>query len=125
MALVAGVRVKLVTDLVLGDAAEASGGGEPVGLLLLGAGVEGTVEHVTGEVAPPDEVREYERLRALRDDYGHTMPGESLKRLEAEIAKLTPHWEAFQVRGPRSSVRVRFDNGFVLDGADEQVLTAL
>ncbi|MGW4384821.1 hypothetical protein [Kitasatospora sp. NPDC004531] len=124
MALVAGARVKLVADVVLGDAS-ASGGGEAVGVLLLGAGVEGTVEHVVGEVAAPEEVREYERLRALHDDYGHTMPAESLKQLEAEIAKLVPHWEAFQVRGPRSSVRVRFDNGLVLDGADEAVLTAL
>ncbi|MFF0296426.1 hypothetical protein ACFYS8_20700 [Kitasatospora sp. NPDC004615] len=122
MALVAGVRVKLVTELALGD---ASGDGETVGLLLLGAGIEGTVERVVGEVTAPEEVREYERLRALHDDYGHTMPTESLKQLENEIAKLVPHWEAFQVRGPRSSVRVRFDNGFVLDGADEAVLTAL
>ncbi|MEV7120907.1 hypothetical protein [Kitasatospora griseola] len=122
MTLVAGVRVKLVADVELGD---ASGSGEPVGVLLLGAGVEGTVEHVVGEVAAPEEVREYERLRALHDDYGHTMPAESLKQLESEIAKLVPHWEAFQVRGPRSSVRVRFDNGLVLDGADEAVLAAL
>ncbi|MFJ5926731.1 hypothetical protein ACIQF6_29455 [Kitasatospora sp. NPDC092948] len=122
MTLVAGQRVALVTDLTLG---EAFGDGEAaVGFLRLAAGVEGTVEQVV-EVPPSDEVREYQRLRALFDDYGHTMPAESRKALEGQIASLEPHWEAYGEHGPQSSVRVRFDNGYVLDTADETVLTAL
>ncbi|MFD8482910.1 hypothetical protein [Kitasatospora sp. NPDC059673] len=122
MTLVAGQRVTLVTDLTLG---EAFGDGEAaVGFLLLAAGVEGTVEQVA-EVPPSEEVREYQRLRALFDDYGHTMPAESRKALEGQIASLEPHWEAYGERGPQVSVRVRFDNGYVLDAADETVLKAL
>ncbi|RKE18080.1 hypothetical protein [Streptomyces sp. TLI_171] len=124
MTLVEGQRVRLVADLALGTASEGADG-PVVGFLLLGAGVEGTVQRVAGEVPPPEEVREYERLRALFEDYGHTMPPETLGRLEAELAELEPHWDAFRARGARSSARVRFDNGFVLDEADEAVLAAL
>ncbi|MGW4817110.1 hypothetical protein ACWEPB_36450 [Kitasatospora cineracea] len=124
MALVEGQRVRLVEDLTLGGAS-AGKDGPLVGVLLLGAGVEGTVVRVTGELPPPGEVREYERLRALFEDYGHTMPAESLRRLEAQLAELEPHWREFEARGPLSSVRVRFDNGFVLDDADGAVFAAL
>ncbi|MFJ1754560.1 hypothetical protein [Kitasatospora sp. NPDC088134] len=122
MGLVEGQRVGLAEDLVLGEAS-AGADGVVAGVLLLGAGAGGVVERVR-EVPPPAEVREYERLRALFEDYGHTMPAESLRRLEAEVAELEPHWREFTARGPQVSVRVRFDNGFVLDGADEAVLTA-
>ncbi|MFI1519802.1 hypothetical protein [Kitasatospora cineracea] len=124
MALVEGQRVRLVEDLTLGGAS-AGEDGPLVGVLLLGAGVEGTVVRVTGELPPPGEVREYERLRALFEDYGHTMPAESLRRLEAQLAELEPHWREFEARGPLSSVRVRFDNGFVLDDADGALFAAL
>ncbi|WP_254897661.1 hypothetical protein [Kitasatospora sp. NA04385] len=122
VALVEGERVRLVEDLALGGAS-AGEDGPLVGFLLLGAGVEGTVVRVTGELPPPEEVREYERLRALFEDYGHTMPAESLRRLEAQLAELEPHWREFGAAGPRSSVRVRFDNGFVLDDADAAAFT--
>jgi hypothetical protein len=116
-----GQRVRLAQDLGLGGAV-AGETGAVVGFLALGAGTEGTVERVEGELPEPGEVREYRRLKALFDDYGHTMPVESRKRLEGEITALEPEWAAFLEQGTPVTVRVRFDNGFVLDGAHESVL---
>ncbi|WP_280664144.1 MULTISPECIES: hypothetical protein [unclassified Kitasatospora] len=116
--------MRLAEDLGIGEAVA----GEPeavVGFLSLGAGIEGTVEHVDGELAESEEVREYQRLRALFEDYGHTMPAASRERLETEIAALEPEWAAYQERGRRVTVRVRWDNGFVLDGAHQDILTPL
>ncbi|GAB7184253.1 hypothetical protein ATKI12_4084 [Kitasatospora sp. Ki12] len=124
MTLEEGRRVRLAEDLELG-AAVAGEPGAVVGLLSLGAGLEGTVERVDGELPESREVLEYQRLTALFEDYGHTMPTASRERLEAEIAALEPEWAAYRERGKRVTVRVRFDNGFVLDGAHQDVLTAL
>ncbi|MFF7459232.1 hypothetical protein [Kitasatospora sp. NPDC008115] len=124
MTLEEGRRVRLAEDLGIGDAHA----GEPaavVGFLSLGAGIEGTVERVNGELPQSQEVREYQRLKALLDDYGHTMPQASRERLEAEIAGLEPQWAAYRGRGRRVTVRVRWDNGFVLDEVHEDVLTTL
>ncbi|MFJ9518503.1 hypothetical protein ACIRPK_09590 [Kitasatospora sp. NPDC101801] len=114
-----GRRVRLAEDLGIG---EAVSGSAVVGFLALGAGLEGTVERVNGELPEREAVREYRRLKALFEDYGHTMPTESRRRLEGEIAALEPEWAAFREQGNRVTVRVRFDNGFVLDGAHEDVL---
>ncbi|WP_232248261.1 hypothetical protein [Streptacidiphilus rugosus] len=116
--------MRLAEDLAIGEAV-AGEPGAVVGFLALGAGIEGTVERVDGELPESEEVREYERLKALFDGYGHAMPEASRKRLEEEIAQLEPEWAAHRERGSRVTVRVRWDNGFVLDGAHEDVLTAL
>ncbi|MFD8319818.1 hypothetical protein [Kitasatospora purpeofusca] len=124
MTLEAGRRVRLAEDLGIGEAF----GGDPgaaVGFLALGAGIEGTVERVDGELPESQEVREYQRLKALFEDYGHTMPAASRERLETEIAELEPEWTAHRERGRRVTVRVRWDNGLVLDGAHQEVLTLL
>ncbi|MFE7562744.1 hypothetical protein [Kitasatospora sp. NPDC057500] len=124
MTLEEGRRVRLAEDLGIGDAHA----GEPaavVGFLSLGAGIEGTVERVNGELPQSQEVREYQRLKALLDDYGHTMPQASRERLEVEVAELEPQWAAYRGRGGRVTVRVRWDNGFVLDEVHEDVLTTL
>lgn len=124
MTLEAGRRVRLAQDLGIGEAVT----GEPgavVGFLALGAGIEGTVERVDGELPEREEVREYQRLKALLDAYGHTMPEASRTRLAAEIAVLEPQWSAHRERGSRMTVRVRWDNGFVLDGAHQDILTPL
>ncbi|BFV60974.1 hypothetical protein KCMC57_up60780 [Kitasatospora sp. CMC57] len=117
-----GRRVRLVADIGLADAV-AGTTGAVVGFLSLAAGTEGTVEQVDGELPEPEEVREYRRLKSLLEDYGHTMPAESRKRLESQVGDLEAEWAAFQERGSSVTVRVRFDNGFVLDGAHEEVLT--
>jgi hypothetical protein len=124
MTLEDGGRVRLAEDLAIGEAV-AGEPGAVVAFLSLGAGIEGTVERVDGELPESSEVREYQRLKALFEDYGHTMPEASRKRLEAEIAVLEPHWAAHREQGTRVTVRVRFDNGFVLDGAHEDILTPL
>ncbi|MBW5482490.1 hypothetical protein [Streptomyces bambusae] len=124
MTLTEGRRVKLAVDIGLADAV-AGATGAVVGFLSLAAGVEGTVERVEGQLPPSHEVREYQRLKSLLDDYGHTMPAESRKRLEEEVRTLEPEWTAFRERGNRVTVRVRFDNGFVLDGAHEDVLVSV
>ncbi|KQV12666.1 hypothetical protein [Kitasatospora sp. Root107] len=121
MTLTKGRRVRLTTDIGLADAV-AGTTGAVVGFLSLAAGTEGTVERVDGQLPEPEEVREYRRLKPLLDDYGHTMPAESRKRLESQIAALEPEWAAFQEQGVSVTVRVRLDNGFVLDGAHEDVL---
>ncbi len=124
MTLEKGRRVRLAEDLGIGEAV-AGEPGTVVAFLSLGAGIEGTVEGADGELPESNEVREYQRLRALFEDYGHTMPEASRKRLEAEIAVLEPQWAAHREQGNRVTVRVRFDNGFVLDGAHQDILTPL
>ncbi|WP_055588598.1 hypothetical protein [Peterkaempfera griseoplana] len=124
MTLEEGRRVRLAEDLGIGEAF-AGNPATVAGFLSLGAGLEGTVERVDGELPETAEAREYQRLRALFEDYGHTMPEASRQRLQTEIAALEPQWAAFQERGARVTVRVRLDNGFVLDGAHQDVLTPL
>ncbi|MFD3579850.1 hypothetical protein [Streptomyces sp. NPDC058644] len=119
MTLKAGQRVVLAADTRLSDSAEVSG--VVVGFLTLAAGIGGTVEQVIGQQDESDDVREYERLKSLLDSFGREMPTESRRQLEDKVGCLEPAWTAFQERAPRVSVRVRFDNGFILDGADEDV----
>ena len=69
-------------------------------------------------------LREYQRLKSLSEDYGHTMPEASRHRLEEQIAALEPQW-ARRRAGSRVTFRVRFDNGFVLEGAHQDILTPL
>ncbi|MFF1695477.1 hypothetical protein ACFVXC_17860 [Streptomyces sp. NPDC058257] len=119
MTLEAGQRVVLAADTRLTDAAEVSG--VVVGFLSLAAGTGGTVEEVVGHQEESGEVREYERLKSLLDAFGCEMPTESRRQLGEKVGSLEPAWTAFQERAPRVSVRVRFDNGFILEGADEDV----
>ncbi|MFJ9770361.1 hypothetical protein ACIRVF_03860 [Kitasatospora sp. NPDC101157] len=128
MTLEEGRRVRLTADLGIGEALSrdpGAGTGTVVGFLSLGAGTEGTVERVDGELPESEEVREYQRLKALFDDYGHTMPEASRERLEAQIAALEPEWTAHRARGTRVTVRIRLDNGLVLDGVHQDVLAAV
>ncbi|MFJ6940637.1 hypothetical protein [Streptomyces sp. NPDC101132] len=124
MGLAEGRRVKLAVDICLGEAV-AGTTGATAGLLSLAAGTEGTVERVDGPPRESHAVREYLRLRSLLQDYGHTMPEASRQRLEEEVRELEPQWSDFREHGGRATARVRFDNGFVLDGAPEAVLTHL
>ncbi|KJY34210.1 hypothetical protein, partial [Streptomyces katrae] len=84
MTLREGQRVRLAIDIGLADAV-ARPAGAAVGFLSPAAGAEGTVERVEGQRPPGRAVLEYERLRSLLGDYGHTMPAESRKRLEEEV----------------------------------------
>ncbi|MCX4751051.1 hypothetical protein OG455_37065 [Kitasatospora sp. NBC_01287] len=114
----------MAEDLTIGEALA----GQPeavVGFLSLGAGIEGTIERVDGELPQSHAVLEYQRLKALFGAYGHTMPVASRKRLEAEIAVLEPQWAAYQEQGDLVTVRVRWDNGFVVDNAHQAILTPL
>ncbi|WKD30961.1 hypothetical protein [Streptomyces xanthophaeus] len=121
MTLNEGLRVRLAADLTLTGPVTAAG--EPVaGFLALASGTEGTVERVD-EHQPQsgEDVREYERLKSLLDSFGHQMPEGSRKQLGEKVASLEPAWTAFQEQKLRVTVRVRFDNGFVLDGAHEEL----
>ncbi|MFI6155123.1 hypothetical protein ACIBCA_20810 [Kitasatospora sp. NPDC051170] len=111
-----GQRVGLGVDLGIGEAV-AEGVGV-VGAVSVGAGVRGVVERVDGVVPEGAEVREYRRLKGLLEDYGHTMPAGSRERLEAEVAGLEAVGAAYR---ERVTVRVRLDNGLVLEGVDEGV----
>ena len=128
MTLTTGRRVRLVTDLVLTGSVTLADGSPAekeavAGSLALAAGVEGLVERVS-EREQPQEVREYVRLKSLLDDYGPQMPPASRERLEQEVASLETEWRAFQEQGPRVTVRVRLDNGFVLDDVPGGLFTS-
>ncbi|MFE5709424.1 hypothetical protein ACFQ7J_01120 [Streptomyces sp. NPDC056501] len=97
------------------------------GSLSLASGTEGTVErvhdHRDREVRQSHGAREYVRLKSLLDDFGHQMPPETLRQLEEQIGSLEPEWIAHQGRKLRVTVRVRLDNGFVLDDVHEDLFT--
>ncbi|MEU3726792.1 hypothetical protein [Streptomyces sp. NPDC031705] len=131
MTLEEGRRVTLAVDIRLAGelAADIGPVGTPAvpvaGFLALAAGAEGTVERVDEQQRQESrEVREYERLTSLLESFGRDMPPESKRRLEEQVASLEPAWAAFQEQRPGSTVRVRFDNGFVLDGTPEDAFTA-
>ncbi|MGW1765725.1 hypothetical protein ACWCQL_16825 [Streptomyces sp. NPDC002073] len=128
-----GRRVKLVADLRLAgeatlavDAPDSPAAGASAGFLALPSGTEGTVERVDAhEREQSHGAREYERLTSLLGDFGHQMPPASRQQLEDRIGELEAEWRAFQERKDRVTVRVRFDNGFVLDGADQEAFAAV
>lgn len=127
MGLTDGQRVKLAVDLRLGGPVTLGGEGSPAagavaGFLSLAAGTPGTVERVDEHVREQShEVREYLRLTSLLDAFGPQMPPGSRKQLEEQVGSLEPLWTAYREQGVRVTVRVRFDNGFVLDDAHEDV----
>ncbi|OEJ30556.1 hypothetical protein [Streptomyces subrutilus] len=129
MALKVGLRVQLAADTRLTGAVavteDSATEGAVAGFLSLAAGTEGTVERVVEHRHQSQEVREYERLRSLLDSFGHDMPAGSRKQLEEKVASLEPEWTAYQEQGPRVTVRVRFDNGFILDDAHEDLFTSV
>lgn len=126
MTLKEGQRVKLASDTRLTGAVAVTedAPGAAAGFLALAAGTEGTVERVVGHRHQSEGVREYERLTSLLDSFGHDMPEASRKQLEEKVASLEPEWTAYQERGPVVTVRVRFDNGFILDEAREDLFTS-
>uniref|UniRef100_A0AAU2JKZ1 Uncharacterized protein n=1 Tax=Streptomyces sp. NBC_00049 TaxID=2903617 RepID=A0AAU2JKZ1_9ACTN len=128
MTLKEGQRVKLAADLRLTGSLEvaedsAAPAGAVAGLLYLASGTEGTVERAEENRHQGEDVREYERLKSLLDSFGDQMPTESRKQAEEKVDSLEPAWTAYQARKLRMTVRVRFDNGFVIDGAHEELLT--
>ncbi|MFD9304795.1 hypothetical protein ACFWCB_19410 [Streptomyces sp. NPDC060048] len=128
MTLREGGRVRLAADTRLTEWVattwDPSSATESVaGSLSLAAGTEGTVERVVEHDRQSQEAREYERLKSLLDAFGHEMPVESKSQLEEKVAGLEPDWIAYQEQRNRVTVRVRFDNGFILDDAREEVFT--
>ncbi|MCX5380477.1 hypothetical protein [Streptomyces sp. NBC_00091] len=128
MTLKEGQRVKLAADIRLTDSIAMADGSSasavPVaGFLALAAGTEGTVERVDEHRHESQEVREYLRLKSLLDSFGHDMPPESRRQLEEKVGSLEPEWIAYQEQKLLVTVRVRFDNGFVLDETHEDVFT--
>jgi hypothetical protein len=127
MTLNVGQRVRLAADLRL--AGSVTPDGEPpeesgafAASLALAAGIEGTVERVDEHHRQQShEVSEYLRLKSLLDDFGHQMPSASRTQLEEQVGALEEHWVAYQRRMLRVTVRVRFDNGFVIDDVPEEV----
>ncbi|MFE5487350.1 hypothetical protein [Streptomyces sp. NPDC056527] len=129
MTLNEGSRVRLAAELRLtGTVTPAedspAGEGTVAGSLSLGAGIEGTVERVDSHGKEQGhEVREYLRLTSLLEDFGHQMPTESRGRLEEQIASLVPAWQDYEREKDRVTLRVRLDNGFVLDDVPEHLFT--
>ncbi|MEU9378887.1 hypothetical protein AB0D94_34740 [Streptomyces sp. NPDC048255] len=126
MTLREGQRVQLAADTRLFDTAAVTDepsapAGALAGSLSLAAGTEGTVARVVEHQHQSDGVREYERLKSLLDSFGRDMPAESKKQLEAQVGALEPEWLDYQKQGPLVTVRVRFDNGFILDDVREDL----
>lgn len=131
MTLKEGQRVKLAADTRLTDwvattedHADPSDPRAVAGTLSLAAGTEGTVERVVAHDHQSEGAREYARLKSLLDAYGDGMPVESKKQLEEKVGGLEPEWTAYQEQRLSVTLRVRFDNGFILDDAPEDVFTA-
>ncbi|MFG2949691.1 hypothetical protein [Streptomyces adustus] len=129
MTLNVGQRVRLAMDLRLAGAVTPAGelpeeAGVFAASVALGAGIEGTVERVDEHHRQQSqEVREYLRLKSLLDDFGHQMPPGSRRQLEEQVEALEEPWVAYQRQMLRVTVRVRLDNGFVLDDAPEEAFT--
>ncbi|MGW6691126.1 hypothetical protein [Streptomyces sp. NPDC054961] len=122
--------MKLATDTRLTDWVATAGDsptspGHVAASLSLAAGIEGTVERVVEHEHQSEEAREYERLKSLLDAFGHEMPPESKRQLEEKVGSLEPEWIAYQAQRLRVTVRVRLDNGFILDEAREDVFTSV
>ncbi|MFD4047925.1 hypothetical protein ACFWSF_20380 [Streptomyces sp. NPDC058611] len=129
MTLREGRRVRLVTEtrLIEAPAVMDDPSAPPTGFagsLSLAAGTEGTVEGVVEHRHQSEEVREYQRLKSLLDAFGPEMPAGSRQQLEEKVGALEPAWTTHQKQGPRVTVRVRFDNGFILDDVDQTLFTA-
>jgi hypothetical protein len=130
MTLNVGQRVRLAADLRLtGSVTPAGEPSEETGAfaasLALAAGIEGTVERVDEHHRQQShEVREYLRLKSLLDDFGHQMPPASRRALEEQVGALEEDWVAYQRQMLRVTVRVRLDNGFILDSAPEEAFTS-
>ncbi|MFD3547933.1 hypothetical protein ACFWUW_20415 [Streptomyces sp. NPDC058655] len=131
MTLDEGRRVRLATEIRLFDpvAVADDRSSEPAaaftGSLSLAAGTEGTVERAVEHHQQSGAVREYVRLKSLLDDFGRDMPAESKGRLEEQVRSLEPEWIAHERRGPVTTVRVRFDNGFILDEVPDSLFVPL
>ncbi|MEV4196588.1 hypothetical protein [Streptomyces toxytricini] len=129
MELEEGLRVRLAADLRLAGSVTAAGGsaveaGAAAGFLSLAAGCEGAVERVDEHVREQGpQAREYERLKSLLDSFGAQMPPASRRQAEERVGALEPEWAAWQRDRRRVTVRVRFDNGFVLDEAPVGLFT--
>ncbi|MCX5409543.1 hypothetical protein OHA37_37510 [Streptomyces sp. NBC_00335] len=126
MALNEGRRVRLAQDVRLSDWVAMTEGpsataGAVAGSLSLAAGIEGTVVRLVEHDLQTPESREYERLKSLLDAFGAGMPAESKKQLEEKVAGLEPAWTAYRAEPIRVTVEVRFDNGFILDDAREDL----
>ncbi|WP_330328535.1 hypothetical protein OHS33_01470 [Streptomyces sp. NBC_00536] len=136
MTLQEGQRVQLAADIRLtewvavadgpstGPSADPSAPtGTVAGSPSLAAGTPGTVDRVVTRDEQSPEAGEYLRLSSLLDSYGHEMPPASRQQLEEKVGSLEPAWTAYQEQRLRATVRVRFDNGFILDDAPEHIFT--
>ncbi|MFD9336845.1 hypothetical protein ACFWBF_20970 [Streptomyces sp. NPDC060028] len=123
MKLAADTRLTEVVA-VTEDSATGKPTGPVAGSLFLAAGTEGTVERAVAHRHESHGVREYARLKSLLDTFGQDMPTQSRKQLEEQVGGLEPEWIAFQQERPRVTVRVRFDNGFILDDTDGDLFTS-
>ncbi|MER5869802.1 hypothetical protein [Streptomyces sp. NPDC002044] len=124
MTLTEGQRVRLAAGTrLIGSVAPVDGSPTAMagitGSLSLAAGAEGVVERVVEHRHESEGVREYQRLASLLDSFGREMPAGSRRQLVEKVAALEPEWIAHQKRGLLVTVRVRFDNGFVLDDVDQ------
>lgn len=125
-----GLRVRLAAELALHGPVAPAGetpaeAGFGAASLALAAGVEGTVERVVEHHKEQShEVREFLRLKSLLDSFGPQMPPASRAQLEEQVDALKATWIAYEREQPRVTVRVRLDNGFVLDDAPEEFFTS-
>ncbi|WP_328296635.1 hypothetical protein OG389_01700 [Streptomyces sp. NBC_00435] len=129
MTLKEGQRVRLAVDTRLTDwvattVEDPSAPAAVAGSLSLAAGTPGTVVRVVEHDEQSQGAREYERLKSLLDSFGQDMPLESKRQLEEKVGGLEPEWTAYLEQRNRVTVRVRFDNGFILDDAREDLFTS-
>ncbi|MDY0816195.1 hypothetical protein [Kitasatospora purpeofusca] len=112
-----GAKVKLTRDVAVTADGRAAGPGSP-GALSLATGLTGTVTGAaqdSGSAAEALRASFEEQLRGARlDSFAAGLVDGLRQRVIAATAPGT---------GTGTGYRVRFDNGFILDGLDESSLT--
>ncbi|MFJ8132294.1 hypothetical protein [Streptomyces hydrogenans] len=111
-----GAKVRLTRDV------RVAGGGSP-GALSLAEGLEGFVEGFT-EGAPSGGIAQSALDEVERITRASRSTGFSAAMMDQVREQVTRHAAAYTPpgAGDRTGYRVRFVNGFVLDGVDEDAL---
>ncbi|MFF2350626.1 hypothetical protein ACFVVL_12660 [Kitasatospora sp. NPDC058115] len=114
-----GARVKLTREVQLTAHGTATAGGFP-GALFLAEGLTGVVIEVgkgVGGVAQ-DHLAAFDHQ--VRGSHLSGFAAGLVDDLRQQVIRMSAHGPG---AGARSTYKVRFDNGFVLDGLDEDRLT--
>ncbi|MFB7471654.1 hypothetical protein [Kitasatospora sp. NPDC056184] len=117
----AGANVRLTREVQVTAGGAAAGAGSP-GALFLAEGLVGIVTGVANEARGAAQAALAEFDQQVRGSHFSGFTAHVVDGLRQQIIQQG----AFDTgAGARAQYRVRFENGFVLDGLDEDCLTAI